>query len=143
MLGDPDKPTEPPKMLGEPNRTIPTNTRSPPTPLQPQTSVRNHARTPNKCSVIKRPRTVTPDGGSAEAPALMYMYRCLFVCSFLWSEKTAKKEACVLGVLVVGGGQPKRMLRASGQTYVRQVLPPTFHSFELVAVSHCFSRHHV
>jgi hypothetical protein len=26
---------------------------------------------------------------------------------------------------------------------VRQVLPPTVHSFELVAVSHCFSRHHV
>jgi hypothetical protein len=58
-------------------------------------------------------------------------------------EKTAKKEACRQRVLVVGRGQPKRMLRASGQTYVRQVLPPTFYSFELVAVSHCFSRHHV
>jgi hypothetical protein len=74
---------------------------------------------------------------------------CFLVCCFVvWGElfvkrKNGKKEACWLRVLVVGGGQPKRMLRASGQTYVRQVLPPTFHSFELVAVSHCFSRHHV
>ena len=56
----------------------------------------------------------------------------------LAEKKTAKKDG-----LLAAGGQPKRMLRASGQTYVRQVLPPTFHSFELVAVSHCFSRHHV
>ena len=40
-------------------------------------------------------------GGSAEPPPSMYMYKVLFVCSFLWLEKTAKKEACRLRVLLV------------------------------------------
>ena len=41
-------------------------------------------------------------------------------------EKTAKKEACVAGVLVVAASKPA-YAGALGQTYVRQVLPPTFH----------------
>ena len=71
---------------------------------------------------------------------------CFLVCCFVvWGELFAKrKNGKKRGMWAEGaGGQPKRMLRASGQTYVRQVLPPTFYSFELVAVSHCFSRHHV
>ena len=57
---------------------------------------------------------------------------------FLAKKKTAKKEAlCVEGA---GGRceQPKRMLRALGQTYVRQLLPvapPRFTLFGLVAVA--------
>ena len=45
----------------------------------------------------------------------------------LGEEKNGKKRG------MCGGGcfgcceQPRRMLRALGQTYVRQVLPPTFH----------------
>ena len=60
----------------------------------------------------------------------------------LAEKKRQKKMACWLGVLVVAASK-RAYASALGQTYVRQVLPPTFHSFELVAVSHCFSRHHV
>ena len=41
-------------------------------------------------------------------------------------KKTAKKEAYVSRVLVVGVSK-RAYASALGQTYVRQVLPPTFH----------------
>ena len=41
-------------------------------------------------------------------------------------EKTAKKEACVSRVLVVAASKGA-YASALGQTYVRQVLPPTFY----------------
>ena len=44
----------------------------------------------------------------------------------LAEKKTAKKEACVAGVLVGAASKPA-YAGALGQTYVRQVLPPTFH----------------
>ena len=47
-------------------------------------------------------------------------------CGFLPKKKTAKKEACVAVVLVVAASKGA-YASALGQTYVRQVLPPTFH----------------
>jgi len=66
------------------------------------------------------------------------MYKGVSLCVVLWplwvsvdkflaEKKTAKKEACVLGVLVIVVDK-RAYASASGQTYVRQVLPPTFHS---------------
>ena len=45
-------------------------------------------------------------------------------CGFLPKKKTAKKEACVAGVLVVAVSKGA-YASALGQTYVRQVLAPT------------------
>lgn len=67
----------------------------------------------------------------------MYICKGVSLCVVLWSlwvgvenvlpeKKTAKKEACVSRVLVVAASKGA-YASALGQTYVRQVLPPTFH----------------
>ena len=53
---------------------------------------------------------------------------CVVGSGFLPKKKTAKKEACVAGVLVVAVSKPA-YAGALGQTYVRQsllVAPPRF-----------------
>ena len=93
-------------------------------------------------------RTHRHTWGYACPPPLMYICRCVCRCVVLWSgtflglEKNGKKRGMSVSVLVIVVDK-RAYASASGQTYVRQVLPPTVYSFELVAVSHCFSRHHV
>ena len=95
-----------------------------------------------------RRRARTRRRGSAEARGGIDTYRCVCGCVVLWllklfaKEKNSKKRGVSVSVLVVDVDKHTYVC-ASGQTYVRQVLPPTVYSFELVAVSHCFSRHHV
>jgi hypothetical protein len=78
------------------------------------------------------------DRGSAEARGPIDTYKgvsvCVVLCS-LWvvggnvlaEKKTAKKEACRQRVLVIAASK-RAYASALGQTYVRQVLPPTVHS---------------
>ena len=54
----------------------------------------------------------------------------------LAEKKTAKKEACVAGVLVVGVDKPRmRCVRSNVCATVFACCPPTLYSFELVAVA--------
>ena len=76
------------------------------------------------------------DRGYARARGPIDTYKGVSVCVVLWSlwvvgnifakEKTAKKEACVAGVLVVAVSKAA-YAGALGRTYVRQVLAPTFY----------------
>ena len=54
------------------------------------------------------------------------MSRGVGVCCKFCGKKKRRKKRRVSLVPVVAGGQVSRMASASGQTYVRQALPPRF-----------------
>lgn len=107
--------------------------------LSPANTRTGSSRTNNATDNTGNPtNTPPPDRRYAEATGIRGIYKgvsvCVVLCS-LWvvggnvlaKKKTAKKEACRLRVLVVVVDK-RAYASASGQTYVRQVLPPTFYS---------------
>jgi len=117
---------------------------------------RRQTRTPDRAPPITPPTTgnTTPRPPHAHRPYALAtgsqgIYRCVCGCVVLWSgtffglrKKRQKKRHVRRGCWSSLWTSERMRVRQVKRMCDRCLLPPTVYSFELVAVSHCFSRHH-